>query len=292
MGCGASSIALPSSSAQEQLSKPESVLANGHVVGNTTALSAVKQNSFSLTNNAVGPAPAPHPLASTSAKSRESNETHEISEVGDVLTVKRLTTKKLSSIEESVTDDSKRDAFTQTKRLHSRKKSSSCGVQTDHQLFPEDELEEILMTSSDIEREDGESRDAERSDSDDESIEEAVSCGVRPPSQRTDAATQSGRWTRSRKTQTNLSLTRMSSRTQAFSGRPSNSSPVYLSPRSEEDDDYEAKRSDLMTTHLESSLMEEMSATLSHQTPTPLSFPGSDASPRNIRTVAGESPKA
>ena len=244
MGCGASSTAAaPPAAIVVSQSKPEAGLPNGHI----PAATALKGQSFkrtsNLKNNTVGPAPA---FASPApAESSISEEIHEITEVGEVLTVKRIL--KLSSIDEYAVDDQLRNAATQTNKQRRRKRVSNQATQTDLQLFPEDELEAMLMTDEEEETVDLCSHPENESDKLESSDDESPDKGFASESGKTDVATQSASWSCSKSTQTRLSFPAISARLRLAS-LPNKSNPSSYAPTRREGHDDRAKRSPYITT--------------------------------------------
>jgi hypothetical protein len=210
MGCGASStVTVPPVDAVNSQPKQETVeLSNGHLKASEVVPdSGNRSQSFKPANksNIVRPAP-PDP-----SPPPEAEESHEVYEADDVLTVKRIL--KLSSIDETCVYGAKQNASCETSQRRWRKRLVDQRTQTEAQLFPEDEL--ILMTCDEQEDDENHSADPEICDDDSdmhhgvsqhESFdEEGPSC--HPQSRMSDVSSQTTSCARSKSSQTKLCLT-------------------------------------------------------------------------------------
>lgn len=228
MGCGASStVTVPAADAVNSHPKRDADLPNGHVNLPAVSEPANKNQSFKNTSksNIVSPAPRLPNSASSSP------EPCEVSESGDVLTVKRIL--KLSSIDETQVYGAKQNVSCQTSHHRWRKRLVDQKTQTEGQLFPEDEL--VLMTCDGVEDEENHFTDPDFwDDSDmhevndkDSTDKEFRSCR-RPSSGMNDVFTQTRSWACSTSTQTKISLTATFAARQGFaaSWMPRSDSPV------------------------------------------------------------------
>lgn len=260
MGCGASTTGSAAPTANDDTSQPKpdaQRLPNGHIL-----TSALKGSNFKLTtshkSNTVGPAP----ISSESvAEPNTRDVVHEIMDDGEVITVKRIL--KLTSIEEPSAEKKSRDVTSQTMwQRRRRRKGSNQATQTDFDLFPEDELEDMLMIDDDTEDEiEGryslnENESDQLNSSDDESVTEvALSCGAE--SGKTDVATQSGPWICSKATQTRLSFPAISARLHLESASDTENSPS-TAPNDDEGRQATAKTLTIINNRKISSLTEAL----------------------------------